>query len=176
MSPSKFPSLHSLVQPPFFAAPDGGGMPLFNEIFVFYWFNAFLKFSNMFEVFAALNGQSYKSILERMHPTTDGSGNPSQDPVINEHTIAYLHLCVICSLDAGVSLKRQKIQMYENYVNALTVLNGKEGMRDWRKELAETLTQWHDTFKTVRKSMRDPTARIVPSCVLGKSAVDESFL
>ena len=68
-------------------------MPLFNEIFVFYWFNAFLKFSNMFEVFAALNGQSYKSILERMHPTTDGSGNPSQDPVINENTIAYLHLC-----------------------------------------------------------------------------------
>lgn len=151
-------------------------MPLFNEIFIFYWFHAFLKFSNMMDVLAVRNGQSYNSILGRMHARIDGSGSASEEPVINEYTIAYMHICVLCSLDAGVGLRREKMEMYNQYVGVLKKLNGREGARDWRAELAELLTKWHDTFKNVTKTMRDPTAHMILSPGQVNVEVDASLL
>ena len=55
------------------------------------------------------------------------------------------------------------MEMYKEYVRVLKKLDGKEGRRDWRAELAESLTQWHDTFKTVTKTNRDPTAHMTLS-------------
>jgi hypothetical protein len=176
VSPTIYPDLHSLVTPPFFKAPAGGGMPLFNEIFIFFWFHAFVKFNNMFDVLAIRNGQSYNSLIARTHPTLDGSSHASTEHIINENTIAYLHLCVICSLDAGVTLKRQKTAIYNQYVAALKLLNGKEGRRDWRVELAEKLTKHHDQFKAVTKTKRDPTTHFLLSPGQVDEEVDADFL
>jgi hypothetical protein len=66
--------------------------------------------------------------------------------------------------------------MYEHYVSTLKVLNGQGGRRDWRKELAEKLSKWHDTFKTVSKTSRDPTAHLVLSTGQVNVKVDASFL
>ncbi len=57
LSPTQFPDLHSLVTPPFFKAPADGGMPLFNEIFIFFCFHTFVKFNNMIDVLAIRNGK-----------------------------------------------------------------------------------------------------------------------
>ena len=151
-------------------------MPLFKEIFTFFWFHAFVKNRNMFDVFALRNGQTYNSLIARTHPMLEVSGLKSKEHVINEHTIAYLHLCVVCSLEAGVGLKRHKTEVYNHYVSALTVLNGQAGQCDWRKKLAEKLTKWDDTFKTATKTTRDPTVHLVLSLGQVNVAVDESDL
>jgi hypothetical protein len=127
-------------------------------------------------VLAIRNGMSYNSLLARMHPRHDGSGYVSEEPIINEHTIAYFHLCVICSLDAGITLRRQKAAMYEQYVITLKALNGQGGRRNGRSELAEKLSKWHDTFKTVTKTSRDPTAHLVLSSGQVNAEVDASLL
>jgi hypothetical protein len=138
-------------------------MPLFNEIFIFFWFHAFVKFNNMFDLLAIRNGQSYNSLIAHTHPMPDGSGQTSKDHIINKHTIAYLHLCLICSLDAGVTLKRQKTAIYDCYVASLKVVNWQAGQCDWRVELAEKLTKHHDQFKAVTKTKRDPTTHLLLS-------------
>jgi hypothetical protein len=86
----------------------------------------------MFDVLAIRNGMSYNSLLASTHPRHDGSGYVSEEPIINEHTIAYFLLCMICSLDAGITLRRQKKAMYELYVSTLKALNGQGGRHDWR--------------------------------------------
>jgi hypothetical protein len=58
-------------------------MPVFNEVFVFFFFHAFIKFSNMHDVFAIRNDQSYNSLLERKHKG-EGDG-VSEEYIINEY-------------------------------------------------------------------------------------------
>ena len=48
--------------------------------------------------------------------------------------------------------------VYERTVRMLLKADGLDGRRDWRSELAEVLTKWHDTFKHVNKSKRDSSA------------------
>ena len=69
-----------------------------------------------------------------------------------------MNLLVISSLDASVNSKRDKLPMYEQTVRVLKKMDGVDGRRDWRAELAEVLTKWHDTCKHVTKTKRDPTA------------------
>ena len=54
-------------------------------------------------------------------------------------------------------MKRNKMQLYEQNVRLLKRMDGLEGHRCWRRELAEVLTK-HDT-----KTKRDPTANMVLS-------------
>ena len=132
-------------------------MPLFNEIFVFYFFHAFIKFNNMHTSLALRNGQSYNSLLDRKHATIHG--DCSEDYVINEYTIAYCMLMVTCSLDATLAAKREKMALFDKNVRLLKKMYGQAvGGSNWRRELAEVLTKWHDTFKHVNKTRKDPTA------------------
>ena len=153
--------MHTPEKEPFFAPPDAGDIPFFNEIFVFYWFHAFIKFSNVKDVFAPRNGQAYNSLLERKH--ADMHDMCSGDYIINEHTIALLILCMISSLDVGLGLRREKMPVYERTVHMLMMADGLDGRLNWRSELAEVLTKWHDTFKHVNKSKRDSSAGLVLS-------------
>ena len=68
-----FPQLQNPERAPGFALPAEGGMPVSNEIFVFFYFSVFVKFNNMHDVFAILHGQSYNTLLERKHPTSRGT-------------------------------------------------------------------------------------------------------
>ena len=121
-------------------------MPLFNEIFVFYFFHAFIKFNNMHTSLVIRNGQSYNSLLERKHATIHN--DCSEDYVINEYTIAYCMLMVTCSLDATLAAKREKMALFYKNLRLLKKMDGQAmGGRNWRRELAEVLTKWHDTFK-----------------------------
>ena len=47
--------------------------------------------------------------------------------------------------------------IYDQTVAVLKKMDGVGGNRNWRTELAEALTKWHDTFKHVTKTKRDPT-------------------
>ena len=85
----------------------------------------------------------------------------SGDYIINEQTIALLILCMISSLDVGLGLRREKLQVYEPTVRMLQKPDGLDGRCAWRSELAEVLTKWHDTFKHVNKSKRDSSAGLV---------------
>ena len=87
----------------------------------------------------------------------------SDEYIFNEDTIAYLNLLVISSLDAGINLMRDKMPLYKQNVRLLKRMDGLEGHRKWRRELAEVLTKWHDTFKHVTKTKRDPTANMALS-------------
>ena len=131
-------------------------MPLFNAIFVFFYFRVFVKLNNMFSVFALRNDQSYNSLLERKHSTPHHFC--SDQHIITEETVAHLILLVVSSLDASINSKRDKLPIFEQTVQVLKRMDGMNGRRDWRAELAEVLTQWHDTFKHVTKMKRDPTA------------------
>ena len=61
-------------------------------------------------------------------------------------------------MDASVNSKRDKLPIFEQTAQVLKRMDGLDGRRDWRAELAEVLTKWHDTFKHVTKTKRDPTA------------------
>jgi hypothetical protein len=105
---------------------------------------------------AIRNGQSYDSLLERKHFTIHG--DCSEDYIINEYTIAYFMLLVTCSLDATLATKRQKMALFEKNVCLLKKMDGQTpGGSNRRRELAEVLTKWHNTFKHVNKTRRDPT-------------------
>ena len=147
--------MHTPLTAPFFDLPPAGGMPVFNEVFVFFFFHAFIKFSNMNDVFAIRNDQSYNSLLERKHK---GEGDSvSEEYIINEYTIAYLNLMVVSSLDVSINMRRYKMLIYDQTVAVLKKMDWVGGNRNWRTELAEVLTKWHDTFKHVTKTKRDPT-------------------
>jgi hypothetical protein len=132
-------------------------MPLFNAIFVFYYFRVFVKLNNMFPVLALRSGQSYNSLIERKHSTAHDQ-YWSERYIITEETVAHLILLVVSSLDASVNSKRDKLPIYEQTVRVLKKMDGVDGRRDWRAELAEVLTKWHDTCKHVTKTKRVPTA------------------
>ncbi len=131
-------------------------MPIFNKIFVFFFFHAFLKFNNMHDVFGIQHGQSYNTLLERKHLTPHGYS--LDEYIINKHTVANLHLLVSSSLDAGIGRKQVRMPLYELNVCLLKKMDGLDGWCDWRRELAEVLTKWHDTFKHVNKTKGGPMA------------------
>jgi len=168
VSPILFPTVHTPLTAPFFALPPAGGMPAFNEVFVFFFFHAFIKFSNMHDVFAIRNDQSYNSLLERKHKG-EGDG-VSEEYIINKYTIAYLNLMAVSSLDVSINMRRDKIPIYDQTVAVLKKMDGVGGNRNWRTELAEVLTKWHDTFKHVTKTKRDPTVGLPLSNLICRSS------
>ena len=130
-------------------------MPVFNEVFVFLLFHALIKYSNMHDVFAIRNDQSYNLLLERKHKgKRDGV---SEEYIINEYTIAYLNLMAVSSLDVSINMRRDKMPMYDQTGTVLKKMDGVGGNFNWGTELAEALTKLHDTFKHVTKTKRYPT-------------------
>ena len=85
-------------------------MPVFNEVFVFFFFHAFIKFSNMHDVFAIRNDQSYNSLLE--HKQKGVHGGVSEEYIINEYTIAYSNLMAVSSLDVSINMRRDEMLIY----------------------------------------------------------------
>ena len=61
-------------------------------------------------------------------------------------------------MDASINSKRDKLLIYEQTVRVLKKMDGVDCHRDWRAQLAEVLTKWHDTFKHITKTKWDPTA------------------
>jgi hypothetical protein len=95
--------------------------------------------------------------------------------IINERTIALFHLYVTSSLDSGIALKRQKSAVYAAHVQTLMKMNGADGARNWRHELAELLSKWHPIFQGVvkRKGQRLPEHDVQD---MDSQVVDASFL
>ena len=56
----------------FFDLPDGGGMPMFNEMFVFLYSNAFIKLMNMYPVGPSLPFNKTRRTIMSGLPNTDG--------------------------------------------------------------------------------------------------------
>lgn len=159
LSPELFPSLHSLEKEPFFARGDKAGMPLFNEIFVFFYFHAFMKFTNMYAFLAIREGQSYNGLVARKHPDPACDYEVSDEFVITEHTIALMNLYVVCSLDPSTAMRRSKQEYYDKQVALLRAVTA--AGRNWRAELAESLTKWHPTFQHCFNKRK--LADIIPS-------------
>ncbi len=98
---------------PFFALPPRGGMPVFNEIFVFF---SSTSLSNsvtcticlLFEI--ANRTTRCSSASKRRHAILNGHG--SEEYIITNHKIAYLHLMVASSLDVSRNLRREMINVY----------------------------------------------------------------
>lgn len=176
LSPARYPDSHSLVQAPFFTAPAGGGMPLFNSLFAYVFFHAFQRSTNMYAVLGVRMGQSYNGLLERKLPKADcPTKELSDDFIINERTIALFHLYVACCLDNGVTERRKKHDVYSRHVRTLEMLSGKNpGDRCWRKELAECLTKWHPTFQKLKKHKQISCE--VDGMIVEDVQVEDSFL
>jgi hypothetical protein len=65
---------------------------------------------------------------------------------------------VASSLDPGVGTLLKKIELYRRHIVSLQKMNWHCTARDWRKELAECLSKWHQIFQKVvkrRKGRRD---------------------
>ena len=137
-------------------------------------------FSTHFSDYAYLgprDGQSYNSILERKLPHPDVLDMLSDDEfVITERTIALFHLYVACSLDSGITLKREKAGVYAAHVQTLTKMNGKNGARNWRTELAELLSKWHPVFQGVVKARKGPRLTEDVAQDIHSQVVDASYL
>ena len=101
-------------------------MPLFNPMFAYLFFHAFQRLNNMYAYLGIRDGQSYNGILERKLPLPDVLDMLSDEFVITERTIALFHLYVACSLDSGITLKREKAGVYAAHVQTLTKMNGKK--------------------------------------------------
>jgi hypothetical protein len=173
----KYPGKHSLEKEPFLEAPKEGGMPLFNPMFAYLFFHAFQRLTNMYAYLGPREGQSYNGVLERKLPCPDTPDTLSDDQyIINERTIALFHLYVTSSLDSGISLKRQKSAVYAAHVQTLMKMNGADGARNWRHELAELLSKWHPIFQGVvkaRKGQRLPEHDVQD---IDSQVVDASYL
>ena len=59
-------------------------------------------------------------------------------------------------MDVSINMRRDKMPIYDQTVAVLKKMDGVGGNRNWRTELAEVLTKWHDTFKHVTETKRDP--------------------
>ena len=60
-------------------------------------------------------------------------------------------------MDVSFTLRREKMMVYEQAVSVLRKMDWMGANCNWRTELAEVPTKWHDTFKHVTKTKRDPT-------------------
>jgi hypothetical protein len=98
---------------------------------------------------APRDGQSYNGVLEHKIPLPNTQGLLSDEFIITECTIALFHQYVASSLDSGIALKREKAAVYAAHLQALMKMNGADGGRNWRKELAELLSKWHPVFQGV---------------------------
>jgi hypothetical protein len=166
-----------LEKEPFLEAPKEGGMPLFNPMFAYLFFHAFQRLNNMYAYLGLRDGQSYNSVLERKLPHPDVVDMLSDDEfVITERTIALFHLYVACSLDSGITLKREKAGVYAAHVQTLMKMNGKNGARNWRTELAELLSKWHPVFQGVVKGRKGPRLTEDVAQDIHSQVVDASYL
>ena len=166
---------HSLTEAPFFKAPTGGGMPLFNALFAYIFFHAFQRSTNMYAVLGVRDGQSYNGVLARKIPEKGNVLAELSDTefLITEHTIALCHLYVASSLDSGISEKRKKQEVYNVHVATLQALSGK-GARNWRTELAECLSKWHPVFQKLSKHRK--SSHEVNGVMVENVQVDAAFL
>jgi hypothetical protein len=112
-------------------------------MFAFLFFLSFQRLSNMY---AYLGPQSYNGVLESKIPLLNTQGLLSDEFIITERTIALFHLYMASSLDSGIALKREKAAVYAAHVQTLMKMNGVDGGRNWRKELAKLLSKWHPVF------------------------------
>ncbi len=149
-SPSKFPSIHSLDQQPFFRLPVGGGLPLFSGATAFIWFHGVLKMQNVYAFVAPHDGAPLESLFACKHLKQDGTD--SNIYVINEHFMALVDFYVACALDAGQGIKREKMEFYRAQVAMYRALAAKG--RDWRAELLACLRQWQSTFSHLLRKKR----------------------
>ena len=173
----KYPGKHSLEKEPFLEAPKEGGMPLFNPMFAFLFFHAFQRLNNMYAYLGPREGQSYNGVLERKLPCPDTPDILSDDEyIINERTIALFHLYVTSSLDSGIALKRQKSAVYAAHVQTLMKMNGADGARNWRHELAELLSKWHPIFQGVVKARKGHRLQEHDVQDIDSQVVDASYL
>ena len=70
----------------------------------------------------------------------------------------------------------QKSAVYAAHVQTLMKMNGADGARNWRHELAELLSKWHPIFQGVvkaRKGQRLPEHDVQD---MDSQVVDASFL
>ncbi len=92
-------------------------MPFFNEIFVFLYFHAFVRCSNMSHHLFPRDSQTFAYLLDAKHPPL--KGGDADECIITEHTIALFHLYACSSFDAGIGRKLAKAGTYKGHVKIL---------------------------------------------------------
>ena len=130
-------------------------MPLFNPMFVFLFFHSCQRLNNMYAYLGPRDGQSYNGVLERKIPLLNTQSLLSDKFIITKRTIALFHLYVASSLDSGIALKREKAAVYAAHVQTLMKMNGADGGRNWRNEMAELLSKWHPVFQAQNPGRRE---------------------
>jgi hypothetical protein len=102
----------------------------------------------------------------------------SDEYIITERTIALFHLYVTSSLDSGMALKREKAAVYAAHwhVQTLMKMNGADGARNWRHELAELLSKWYPTFQGVVKARKGHRLQEHDVQDIDSQVVDASYL
>jgi hypothetical protein len=157
LDPTRFPTLHSLEKPPFYAvppkAPDAtvGGMPYGNALFSYVWYNAFIKFVNMAPYTCPTQHENLDLLFERKIPKPDG--NPSDQYFINEYLIAYFMFTVACATNASVHFRKERKGEFRRHVAILKAAAA--AGKDWRGQLRDNLKKWEPEFlATTRKKRR----------------------
>ena len=156
LDPAKFPAIHSLERPPFFAkpqvAPDAttGGMPYGNALFAFLWFHAFIKHVNMGPYLCPSADTPLDVLFERKVPNPDGT--PSDEYVINHHLVAKLCFTVACCLSASATYRQEKKNYFR--VQVATLIAAENAGRMWREQLRDCLKKWEPEFAALIKKKR----------------------
>ena len=156
LDPLKFPAVHSLANPPFYGvparAPDAtvGGMPYGNALFAYLWFTTFVKMVNMAPYLCPTQEETLDVLFERRIPKPDGS--PSDEYFINEYLIGYLMFNVACSLNAGVTIRKDKKEVFRRHVAVLKAATA--AGKDWRAELRDCLKKWEPDFQAMNRKKR----------------------
>ena len=156
LDPVKFPAVHSLANPPFYGvpprAPDAtvGGMPYGNALFAYLWFTTFVKMVNMAPYLCPTQEETLDVFFERRIPKPDGS--PSDEYIINEYLIGYLMFNVACSLTAGVSIRKDKKEVFRRLVAVLRAATA--AGKNWRAELRDCLKKWEPEFQEINRKKR----------------------
>ena len=143
MDPLKFPAVHSLAIPPFYAvpprAPDAtvGAMPYGNALFAYLWFTTFVKMVNMAPYLCSTQEETLDVLFERRIPKPDGS--PSDEYFINEHLVAFLMFNIACALNASYTHRKDKKEVFRSNVAILRAAAA--AGKDWRAQLRDSLKQ-----------------------------------
>ena len=158
MDPLKFPAVHSLAIPPFYAvpprAPDAtvGTMPYGNALFAYLWFTTFVKMVNMAPYLCPTQEETLDVLFERRIPKPDG--NPSDEYFINEYLIGFLMFNVACSLNASCSHRKEKPEKEVFCIHVAGLKAASAAGKDWRAQLRDCLKKWEPDFQEMNRKKR----------------------
>jgi hypothetical protein len=126
-------------------------MPYGNALFSYLWFNAFIKFVNLFPYICPTPQESLDVFFERKIPKPDSS--PSNEYFIDEYLITYFMFTVACATNATVNFRKEKKEEFWYNLSVLKV--AASAGKDWRSQLRDSLKKWEPgLLATTRKKRR----------------------